>query len=391
MGTDLLAQYLTTLNFPEAKLQLRPLPKLDAVLPGDRPEAPELSGYSPVYHRLQYLMVPVTLNSKERRLFVLDSGIRLSTMTLPVAHLVSSTQRGFTNSFQTVSGATIRTYSGKFDMEFAHQQLRGRGGILQFDPATIEQHAGMQIGGMIGFDILQAAVLSLDYRDGLVRVEFPAGGSAVPGGDTLVARAGGANAQEGSACAGTLPAEVPAAATIMASNTGLLDVQQMKAGEAISLKVEHPWQTGSCRLERGAVLYGRVVSLENGRGLERPQVGVAFDRAECFGKGKQQLPLRLVSVVAAADSFVGIHTAMPVSIGGGLTREIGDAVNAVGGPNDLNINPEAQPGSVRTGSVRGLPAVHLEPAGPACSALLTGAGGILRFGVGTRWLLVNAQ
>ena len=390
LGTDLFAQYLTTLNFPDAKLLLRPLPKLDAVLPGDRPQVPELSGYSPVYHRLQYLLVPVTLNNKERRLFVLDSGIRLSAMTLPVAHLVSSTQHGFTNSFQTVSGATIRTYSSKFDMEFAHQQLRGRGGILQFDPATIEQHAGMQIGGMIGFDILQAAVLDLDYRDGLVRVEFPAGGSTAPGDNTLVARAGGANANEGAACAGTLPAEIPAAATIIASNTGLLDVQQMKAGGAISLKVEHPWETGSCRLEKGALLYGRVVGLENAKGLERPNVGVAFDRAECFGKGKQQLPLRLVSVVAA-DSFVGLHTAMPTSIGGGLTREIGDAVKAVGGPNDLNINSEAQPGLVKTGSVRGLPALHLEPAGPACSAVLTGAGGMLRLGVGTRWLLVSER
>ena len=392
VGTDLFAQDLISLNFPEAKLLLRPLPKMDAILPGDRPQVPELSSYSPVYHRLQYLLVPVTLNNKERRLFVLDSGIRLSAMTLAVAHLVSSTQHGFTNSFQTVSGATIHTYSGKFDMEFAHQQLRGRGGILEFDPATIEQHAGMQIGGMIGFDILQTAVLDLDYRDGLVRVEFPEGGSAVPGWSTLMATSGGSKAEEGAACTSALPAEIPAGATIIASNTGLLDVQQMKAGEAISLKVQQSWETGSCRLERGALLYGHVVGLEKGKSLEHPNVGIAFDRADCFGKGKQQLPLRLVSVVAAPDSFVGLHTAMPTSIGGGLTRNIGDAVSAVDQMgDDLNINPEAQPGSVKTGSVRGLPTVHLEPAGPACSALLTGGGGALRFGVGTRWLLVSSQ
>lgn len=391
MGTDLFAQYLTVLNFPEAKLLLRPLPKLDAVLPVDRPQSPELSGYSPIYHRLQYLLMPVTLNAKERRLFVLDSGIRLSAMTLPVAHLVSSTRHGFTNSLKTVSGATIQTYSDSFDMEFAHQLLRGRGGILSLDPVAMEQSAGMQIGGLIGLDILQGAVLYLDYRDGLVHVEFPAGGSTAPGGNILVARADEGKTQEATACTKPLPQEVPQAATIVASNTGMWDVHQLKAGQVISLKVERPWEVEGCRLERAALLYGRVVSLEKGQGPEPAHLGVVFDRAECFGRGKQEMPLRLVSVRAGPGAYNNIDQSMPTAVLSGGGRQIGDAVSSAQEEDDLDNNPEAKLRSVKTGSVNGLPAVGLETAGPACSAVLTGAGGTLRLGAGTRWLLVSTR
>lgn len=60
IGTDVFSSYLIKLDQPNQKLELSPLPPVGAVLPGDRAQAAELPGFSPVYHRRQFLLVPVT-------------------------------------------------------------------------------------------------------------------------------------------------------------------------------------------------------------------------------------------------------------------------------------------------------------------------------------------
>ena len=334
--------------------------------------------------------MPVTLNGREQRLFVLDSGIRLSTMTLPVAHLVSSTQRNFTNPMKTTAGATFQVYRDGFDFEFADLKLPNRTGVLEFDPSTIEQHAGMTIGGMLGFDMLHAAVLHLDYRDGLIKVEFPDGEAVSPAGTQSVASAGGGGANPGAAkaeCGQEFAPEIPAAATIETRNTGLWDAAHMKVGEKLSVMVVQGWNTPACRLEGGSLLYGRVTAVAP-KGSQ-PQLGLEFDQAECSGKGKQTMSLKLVSVVAAPAEFKGLHTAVPVAIGGARGRQIQDTVAAEGGQDDEQLNPEGRPAVVQTGSVRGLPTLKLAPdGGPSCSALLTSSTGTLHLGPQTKFLIV---
>ncbi len=389
VGTDLFASSLVTLNFPEAKLSLEPLPAVKGYVPGDRLTGEAaLRGYSPVYHRLQYLMVPVTVNGKERRLFVLDSGIRLSTMTLPVAHLVSSTQRNFTNPMKTTTGATFQVYRDAFDFEFAELRLPSRTGLLQFDPAVIEQHAQMAIGGMLGFDMLHTAVLHLDYRDGLIKVEFPDGEAVPAGGATRIAK-GGVPANADDACEHGAATDVPAAAAIELKTTGLWDTGRMKAGQAVTAKVVHSWAAPACQLDAGALVYGHVMAATVPKGQGEAQLAVAFDRADCFGQEKKALPLKVVSVVAAPGEFIGMQTAIPVASSGGMGRHIGDAVAAQDLGDDQNLSPERTPSVIRAGSVRGIPTLTLQPdSGPACSALLTKADRSLRLGPDTKFLVV---
>ena len=171
IGTDMFASWLITLDQPGAKLTLSSLPRQAGIVPGDRVVPPELHDYMPVYHRQQYLLVPAMLNNKTRRLFAIDSGIRYSTLTSEVAHSVSSTKVNFTNPMQTVSGATLQVYRDSFDFQLANLTLSHQGHILELDSSTVDQNAGMQIAGMLGFDMLHSFVLHLDYRDGLVKME----------------------------------------------------------------------------------------------------------------------------------------------------------------------------------------------------------------------------
>ncbi|HEV2710543.1 MAG TPA: aspartyl protease family protein [Edaphobacter sp.] len=176
IGTDMFAFSLIDLDQPEGRLTLSQLPSQPALLPGNRPGSDsanplpaELEGFTPIYHRRQYLLVPVTLDGRAHRLFALDSGMSLSTLSSDVAHSLSATKVNFTNSVQTTSGSTLQIYRDAFDFQFASLMLPHRSHVLEFDPVAIELSSGIQIAGLIGFDILQSVRMEIDYRDGLIK------------------------------------------------------------------------------------------------------------------------------------------------------------------------------------------------------------------------------
>ena len=201
-------------------------------MPVDRYIAPELSNYTPIYRRKQFLLVPVMLNNRERRLFALDSGMRMSTMTSEAAHLVSSTRMNFTNSVQTVGGGTLQIYRDHFDFQFANIAFDNQAQVLEFDPSAIEENTGFEIAGLIGFDMLHGLTTHMDYRDGLIRFDVTGGnGSARPGAAIAAAES---HAMQHASCdryvnqSGDLPTNV----TIEAQLVGSLDSKHTEAGAA---------------------------------------------------------------------------------------------------------------------------------------------------------------
>jgi tetratricopeptide (TPR) repeat protein len=391
ISTDIFAPYLITLNYPAGRLELAQLPALPGQhagsLPGDRYVAPETSSYSPVYHRLQYLLVPVTLNKKERRLFVLDSGIRLSTMTPEVAHLISTTRVNFTNSVQTVSGGTLQLYRDNFDFQFANLSLDNQGHILDFDPSVIDQNAGFEVAGMLGFDMLHVLAIHLDYRDGLVR--FDAAGKSVPTAQpVLIARSGSdtapSNAQDCDRNSNQL-GDLPLNTTIEAKAIGWIDSGHLKPGQPIALKVVNEWTGEGCTLPAGAALYGSVMASTHGS--SNAQLALAFDRGDCVGHTKKQLSLRVIGVVGPADHNEAFHNAMPTEVAGG-GRDISVTAAAMGLKEDENLNPGGPPHTVHPGIVVGLQGLTMTPeGGPQCSALLTTSEHSVHLGVGSEFIL----
>lgn len=172
IGTDMFASYLITLDFRLKRLTLEPLPSQLGLLPGDRSVPPELKGFTPVYHRRQYLLLPITVDSKSSQLFVLGSGMPYTAMTSEVAHSLSNLKMDFTNSARTASGAKEEFYRDKFDLQLANLPLIQHRRIAEYDLSTIDQNAGFQVAGVLGLDILRSLVLHMDYRDGLVRFDL---------------------------------------------------------------------------------------------------------------------------------------------------------------------------------------------------------------------------
>ena len=388
IGSDIFAPYLITLNYPAAKLELEPLPALPtqgSLLPEDRYIAPGMQGFSPVYHRLQYLLVPVTLNKREQRLFVLDSGMRLSTMTSEVAHSVSTTKINFTNPMQTVSGGTVQIFRDSFDYQFADFSVNNFGHVLEFNPSAIDENARFQVAGMLGLDMLHSLVLHLDYRDGLAKFDAAGSGPAPQG--ALIASAGtAAQPLQHAECdryvdqAGDLPTNV----TIEAQIVGWLDSTHAKPGQPVTLKVVHEWIGEDCRLPAGAAIYGNVLASSSGK--NGAQLAVAFDRGDCFRQIGKALSLRLIGVVGPPGERKAMHDSMPTEVHG--ARAISDTAADMGLQEDENLNPGGPPHTVHPGIVVGLKGLTMTPeAGPQCSALMTSAKNSVRLDTGSEFIL----
>jgi hypothetical protein len=376
IGTDVFAPYLVSLNFPQEKLELAPLPhrpdEQKSALPGDRYAGPDLKSYTPVYHKSQYLLVPVMIDKKDRRLFVIDTGIRLSTMTSEVAHAVSGTRLNFTNTVPSVSGPPLHIYRDSFDLQFANLSLGHRDHILEFDPSTIEQGSGMEVAGMLGFDILQSLVIHIDYRDGLVGFDSPGAGLA-----PAVMASSQTSAPAPSNSDGKAPAcddysnqngDHSLNSSILGGITVGLDSKHLKVGQPIQVKILREWNAPSCALAKGTALYGHVVAASSSRTPGGSELAILFDHGDCSGRPKQQLSLRIVGVVGSDAAYSGVHNAMPTEVHGGA-RSISSTASSMGAQSDEDMNG---PKLIHTGAVVGAPHLKLVPeGGPQCSALLT--------------------
>lgn len=399
IGTDVFAPYLVTLNFPAARLELAPLPSISGEkengLPGDRFRDGELADYSPIYHRNQFLLLPAVLNHKERRLYVLDTGMRMSTMTPVIAHAISPTKVNFTNPVSTVGGGTVQIYRDNFDFQFAGLEVENQGHVLDFDPAAIDENAGFQVAGLLGFDILHALTMHLDYRDGLVKFES-SGGVDVTSSGTMIATAQPAPAFQVASedCANIYASQtgyVPTNVTIEASIVGWLDSAHVKPGQPVELKVTQPWEGAGCRLPKGAMIYGNVLSASGSK--NGSELAVMFDHADCEGSAKKPLTLRTIGVVGPPNERKSFHDAMPAEVRSG-GRDISQTVASMGLKEDENLNPGGPPDTVHPGMVIGLKNVKLvTEAGPKCSALLTSADHSVRLDTGSEFILTmeNSQ
>jgi tetratricopeptide (TPR) repeat protein len=381
IGTDVFASYLISLDYRLAKMTLDPLPPQAGVLPGDRSMPPELAGFVPVYHRRHYLLLPVGFNNNSRKLFVLATGMQTSAMSSEAAHSVSSITVNFTNTEQTVSGTKVQFFREIFDLQLANLPTVHQGHVLEVDPAKMNHNAGFQVAGMLGLDVLHAMTVRLDYRDGLVKLE--------PIEQEVATSHKGkkANEPEQAECPRVDDLDHPINTTIEASVTGTLDSGHLKPGKEIWVKAVTGWNLPECRIEEGANIYGHVTAATSTKDVSSSELSLAFDHADCAGKGKKEVPLQLIGLIGPPDATGNLHDALPTEVAGG-GRVIQDVVVGTNGIDDT-LNPGGRPNTVHVGIVVRMPKVKLEPeAGPGCSAKISSTSHSVQLGTGSEVILL---
>lgn len=192
LGPDVFGRWLVTLDMPMRELNLAPLPRrpeagepepqrLEAqgqlgddhagTGPQDRYIAPEMKEWTRVFRQGHNLIVPTRINEQPSRLFIMDTGAFSGMISPALARAVGNVSQVDTQ-VHGLSGAVEKVYTvdKQVTITFAgvSQPVRG---ITVMDMGAFARD-GVEISGFVGFTALKELILSIDYRDNLIKVVF---------------------------------------------------------------------------------------------------------------------------------------------------------------------------------------------------------------------------
>ncbi len=180
IGTNLFARFLITLDFARHRLRLRPLPPVQGCLCDDpqrwkeldRRPIPQLSKFAP-WRRLGALpLIPTILNGRRTGWFILDTGAETSLLAEEFAREVTY----LASSETTIAGISGRIRRAFLAMRVALQFAGFRKELYKV-PAVDLTHTrnriGLEVSGFLGSSSISEAVITIDYRDGLIDIRAP--------------------------------------------------------------------------------------------------------------------------------------------------------------------------------------------------------------------------
>jgi hypothetical protein len=195
IGPDVFARWVVTIDIPSRELRLTPMPKrpgddasnqplrLDihgvsgngqdsSDGPHDRYVAPDMQTWTKVYRRNHDLIVPVKVNDLPIRLFIMDTGAWTDNLNMDTGRMLG---RLTTSDVETrgLSGFVKHNYVLETPVMLAFagvkQEVRG---IPVLDIGGATRNVGVEISGFLGFKTLREFIISIDYRDNLVKFVY---------------------------------------------------------------------------------------------------------------------------------------------------------------------------------------------------------------------------
>ncbi len=172
IGSNVLGEFLITLDFAGGKLRLDPLP---GYRPGeefpDRTVSPQMESATRVFRFGHLLLVPARVGNASNRLFVLDTGAASTLISYELAATVSNVNHDDKMALRGLNGRVGDVYqTGNLVLEFAGFEQKNLG-MTAFDTWQLSHRLGTEISGFLGLPVLDLFTLTIDYRDGLVKFE----------------------------------------------------------------------------------------------------------------------------------------------------------------------------------------------------------------------------
>lgn len=151
----------------------RPSPPMPAPHgPYDRYIAPEMKDYTAVYRVGHDLILPAGLNNSKTRLFILDTGAWSTTISPSAAREVTKIHGDSAMEVKGLNGKVDKVYyADAITFQFAHVAQKMLD-VASFDTSKISKNVGMEISGFIGVNTLRQVTMHIDYRDGLVKLDY---------------------------------------------------------------------------------------------------------------------------------------------------------------------------------------------------------------------------
>ena len=189
IGADVFGHFLVTLNFPDQKFELTPLPQMPPPSDGekalakkypaaarfrDRYIAQDMKDYSFVYRFGHMMLIPTLINDSNPKLFLIDTGAFSDTISPQAAKEVTKVRSEDQAQVKGLNGRVSNVFTADhLNLTFSHFRQPAVD-MIAFDTSRISESAGTEISGMLGFAMLYKMKLKIDYRDGLVDFEYDA-------------------------------------------------------------------------------------------------------------------------------------------------------------------------------------------------------------------------
>jgi tetratricopeptide (TPR) repeat protein len=200
IGMDVFRNFLITLDIGREKVNLEPLPKrpdekapetqsLATTAPTqmggqtggktgegslqwhNRYIAPEMADWTQIFRIGHNVMVPVQLNDKINRLFIMDTGSSALIISTAAAQAVTKVRYDPRDSLTGLSGQVSKIFAtGKFKLSFG-ELFQPIESITAVDTSKISHDVGLEVSGFLGMPVLHSLILHIDYRDNLIKFE----------------------------------------------------------------------------------------------------------------------------------------------------------------------------------------------------------------------------
>lgn len=180
-GPDTLKSLLLTFDFPAAVLKTAPLPASPqdsstpfasvAAAAVDRFVPVGMQDWTPAFRESQSLLIPTSIGEGPKKLFIMDTGMSIGLIASDVAKEVTKVVARPQDSLRGVNGVTRGVpAAGPVTVAFAGFTGRASEMTALNDLSGFTPQGEMRVSGFIGYDQLRNVALSIDYRDGLIKV-----------------------------------------------------------------------------------------------------------------------------------------------------------------------------------------------------------------------------
>jgi hypothetical protein len=200
IGLNFFHDHLIHIDYPNQSVTLGALPSLPlAATPTNERSiiTPTDKDWTQVYIDGSNILIPALINKQGPYLFVMDTGAVRTFLSPDVANTTLGKATDGSVALRGVSGPVVKVipkegggdrnradiYSNdgsllKVYRPFKFPTLRFAGtefpvpGALSFDLTPMSHATGIEVPGLLGFDVLRSFLIDINYRDGLARILF---------------------------------------------------------------------------------------------------------------------------------------------------------------------------------------------------------------------------
>ena len=165
IGPDLFHDFLIRLNFPARILELIPF---DDPVARSETDASSCLDCHRAWRLGHLLLIQGTVEGRVQGYFIIDSGSPCSLVSRKLV-FADGTRAGFAGA---QGEQEVRALARRVTIRIGSQGLVETAPV-SFDNSEMNARYGTEIAGALGYSLLRNVTLSVDYRNGLVKVEKP--------------------------------------------------------------------------------------------------------------------------------------------------------------------------------------------------------------------------